>query len=81
MSQSNQPELDQTKIDTLVEALDALPQVPGWEGVRQNASVGYYQTVPANNLALDIRGLTFEEQQHTDAAEALAVRAANGEFS
>jgi hypothetical protein len=81
---SNPPPPDPPDEDTqnaaLVAELDLLSQVPGWENVRQNAAAGYYQTVAKTDLATDIRGLTFETPPETAAAEALAVRAAAGEF-
>ena len=65
----------------LVSELGALPPLPALEGVRANAAAGYYKTRPADDLVVDLEGVSFESDEHGKVRDALVERAKGGAFS
>lgn len=65
----------------LVSELGSLPPLPALDGIRSNASAGYYKTRPADELVADLQGLAFENDEHGKVRDALVERAKGGAFS
>jgi hypothetical protein len=65
----------------LASELGALPNIAALEGIKANARAGYYRGVPAEELARDLSGLTFESDEHSKIRDALVERAKGGAFS
>jgi hypothetical protein len=64
----------------LVRELGALPATNDVIAIQSNAGAGYYADKP-EHLAADLCALSFSEAADATAAEALAARAAAGEFN